>query len=186
MDLWLIIREYWDEDFKEIIGGEGKKSFYTRLEIVHRIRNKIMHSKPVMSHELRELKNFREYFNYILSKTGKDYSQFISYFPINDVLSNFKKELEQHKENYRNKSSENHFCSDVFDRSAVEWWWDSTLFSDYSLELTKYYDDVNEVNKSISDFENGIGKKFSIDSDIFSFKLPERCDSLLAKIQPHS
>ena len=186
MDLHLIINERWNETFKDIIGGESEKEFYTRLEFIHRIRNKVMHSKPITKDELRELKNFKDYFNNMLNKVDKDFDQFLKCFSMDGVLSKFKKELIEHQRTFKNRGIVEQLLTNVYDSSVTEWWWDSKLFLNYSVELTEYYHDVKKVNEAISNFKNGIGTKFFIVSTIHTLNLTERCDLLLKKISKHS
>jgi|TARA_B100000315_G_C14558053_1_gene579156 hypothetical protein len=174
MDLHLIIKEYWNEFFREKIGGNNANAFYNRLEIVHRVRNKVMHSRPITNDELRELKNFKDYFRNKLNDVGKDYNRFPSVINSASFSVDLRLELKSHLEIYKSNIIKE-FKIQIYALAKNEWWF-GVVFGVKAGEFDQYYDDIIAINERIGNGEKGTGTKIRI--FIAKKKMKQRCMEL--------
>ena len=179
MDLELIIKEYWVSDFETVFGGENIKEFSTRLKFVSRLRNNVMHSKPITNNDLMVLKHFRDFLSNKLNATGKDYYEFINCFSIDGILQNFINELNEHHERFDNWLSHGEFIINVYNFSIDQWWWGSRLLNDYTNLLNEYYKIINEVNETITNYKDGLTTEFKVNSSINKLQASGKCNQLI-------
>ena len=70
-DLFAIMKENWDI-FGNYFGKHNKNEFKLDLNKTIRIRNKVMHSKPILKHEIHDLEYFRKLLLYLGNRKNLD------------------------------------------------------------------------------------------------------------------
>ena len=175
MHLYTIIKEYWD-NFFTYFGGDSDKEFFHRLEIAHRIRNKVMHSKPIADDELSNLKSLLSFLKNTINKSGNKYNQFLKCYDYDALINDFRHELSKHLTQYGRRNL-TEFPDLVYNNAIKEWWWYSEVLDIKTEDLDSYYHKMGKINQLITDKKRGSSTEIKI--KIAAWKMKEVCMSLL-------
>lgn len=185
MDLYKIIKKYWSEEFSTYFGKNNKELFFHMLQNVSYIRNKVMHSKPIICQESRDIINMNKYLIDILKDIDIDFEKFIFCEPVSDILKRFFDEINIHNNIYENDKYENSINCSVFYKSKNEWWWKSRYFDEWREDLDCYYIKVEELNKKIEQYLNTHIKRYDVMIIKQEFGIEVLCDNILTKLETY-
>ena len=167
MDLYLIIKRYWNDVFRNVITGKSIHEFRISCEVSNKIRNKVMHSKPITNRELKELNTFASFLEERIQSSEIINDFFNSYVSLKYVLNDFSDELQSHSEAIESEYYHNNiFKNEVYIKYNSEWWWNSKFFNDYLINLVPYYDKLELINITISDHLKDLKHIFEIDQHL--------------------
>ena len=180
-DLFLIMRENWDT-FGEYFGKNNQIEFDSDLKKIIRIRNKVMHSKPILKREIHDLDYFCNNLMKKIDITDKDHGIFYNSYLQGEIISDFSSELLNHIQ-IVDKNLNQVFLTDIYESINSEWWYKDYLDIDTD-NCDKYYNDIDHINKLIKKQERG--SKYDIQNMIKSKNILERCQDILSSIDAQS
>lgn len=151
-DLYAIIKHYW-EYFKNDFSSKDPQEILYRLKTVRRIRNKVMHSKPISDIELEELKTASAF----IDANINSYKEFPESILLKTVLDGLQNELSEHVKIFDQGPPTNNIKCKWYEENQNEWWWESIVFSDIKESINHYYDLIEELNNLI-DTINRVGR----------------------------
>jgi len=176
-DLFLIMRENWDT-FGQYFGKNNKSEFDSDLKKIIRIRNKVMHSKPILKREIKDLDYFTKNLMNKIDITDKYDGLFYNSYLQSEIISDFSSELLDHIHIVDNNLIKV-FLTNIFKSINNEWWYKDYLDIDTD-NCDKYYNDIDRINKLI--IRQSRGSKYTIQNMIRSKNILKRCQDILSSI----
>jgi len=176
-DLYKIMSDNWAV-FKNHF-GTNKQDFNSDFDRIIFIRNRVMHSRPIVDAHKEFLGHFLE--NNLKKKTGIDKEskiEFLSAYNEKDIKDKFLNELKSHKTSIENGNI-NTFNTETYDSINSEWWYNDYIDIDTDI-CYKYYNDLNHVNKIISNNERGAF--FKIQRMIKSKEILNRSNQIIERL----
>lgn len=184
MDLWFIIKRYWDEVFCKVITGVPIDHLRKHFETSNRIRNKVMHSKPITEWELNELQSFKSFLEEKMqfNRISSDY--FDNYTSLNLVMEEFSDEIKTHQTLVESESySKNLMEVGIYSKYNSEWWWNSNTFQDYKMKFMFYYGIVEKINVYIKKYKKDLVHLFEIEHEVTRTNFKKENNRILKEIK---
>tara|TARA_B100000519_G_C14238300_1_gene435914 strand:+ start:597 stop:1454 length:858 start_codon:yes stop_codon:yes gene_type:complete len=142
-DLWKIINGKWDS-FSIFFGINGRKDLENRFKRTVSIRNQVMHSNLISSTDFEDLKAFN---NFLDDRTPNPDMKFLKTFNENQIMSDFKDELQSHLAIFDSFEGEK-LRTGIFHSFKDEWWYIDYLEIDHE-KCNQYYNKIDHANKII-------------------------------------
>lgn len=175
-DLYLIIKEYWDF-FKNDISSSDEKEIFYRLKIARRIRNKVMHSKPITSDELEDIKSFSSF----IDANIISYKNIDECLLIKDIYDQLHNEIFSHLEKMNN-ALPTILKTQYYDLIKNENFWNTDFIISNKNEIDNYYLLINELNELIIKWKNTQKNKHLINVFINENRLISVCQDLIYEL----
>ena len=174
--LYDIIEFFWENYFCNIFIGNSPKKFFHDFDYVRYLRNKVMHAKPIMEHEIDTINNFYEY----IKKETRNLKliEFDRCVYIGQILIELNDELKQHKNSFDKNHYREILGTEFYLRYTEEWWWDSEDFV-LGSDINSYFEEIKKINSMIEDIRIN---KYTIIAKIEALSIKDNCELILNEL----